>query len=186
MHAPPPDLDDIPTTCWRELVDATRDRTGFTLGFLGTSGLDGSPQVRAVILRRADPELSNLYFATDARSAKVPEIAANPRVAMTFNDNSNGVQLRATGTAEIVTDETERAAVWDSLGEHSKQMYEPEPGAERDSGATAFDNFCWIRITVDGFDRLDLSGDEHLRWRFGREDGEWSGKSTPKRRRESA
>ncbi|MGX6511398.1 pyridoxamine 5'-phosphate oxidase family protein [Rhodococcus sp. SJ-2] len=171
---------------FESLQDATARRTPFTLGYLGTVGIDGGPRVRAVILRRFDPVRSRIMFATDSRSEKVPEIRRSPRVALTMSDDQRAVQLRVEGHATLVDDTDERVSVWETLGRHSRELYSSPavpgtPVRERpevfDDDATAFDRFAWVGVELERLDWLDLSAPRHARWRFVRRDGGWSGQS---------
>jgi pyridoxine/pyridoxamine 5'-phosphate oxidase len=82
MTTPEPDAALAAT--WRSLVEATTRRTAWTLRALATVDGTGAPSVRSIILRDCDPDAGTVAFATDARSAKVAEIGAQPRVALTF------------------------------------------------------------------------------------------------------
>ncbi|WP_226438129.1 pyridoxamine 5'-phosphate oxidase family protein [Rhodococcus yananensis] len=164
---------------------ATVQRTPFTLGYLGTIGLDGSPRVRAVILRRVDPGHDRIMFATDVRSEKVTEIRRVPRVALTVTDDRCGVQVRCEGRAGLVDDPEERAAAWETFAPHSRALYDSPlvPGSPlaaeslcRGHDSTAFERFAWVGIDVDRFDRLDLSASPHTRWVLDRRDGGWNGR----------
>lgn len=170
---------------WGALEAATETRTPFTLGYLGTVGAAGEPRVRAVILREVDGRVGTVAFATDARTAKVQELARDPRVAITFYDPDRDVQLRLEGTGEIVRDADTRRAAWDGLGEGSKRLYDRSQapatslaevvsdglGAGEDA---AFERFAWIRVTVDALDAIDLSGVEHARCLHSRRSGHWA------------
>lgn len=108
---------------WVALAEATGRRTPLTLGYLGTIGLDGTPQVRAVILRRTDHDDGAVYVATRADSAKVAEVGREPRVGLTFVDGDAGVQLRLTGRARVVVDAGERALAWQGFADHNRALY---------------------------------------------------------------
>ncbi|HEY4558147.1 MAG TPA: pyridoxamine 5'-phosphate oxidase family protein [Enteractinococcus sp.] len=165
------------------LVAATTRRTGFTLATLATVTPAGRPRVRSLILRQfaADPE--RLFFATDARSAKVAEIRANPQVALAMYDDAQSVQLRAEGAAAIIEDETERQRAWQTLAPHSRAQYADTavPGtalsaaAVSDDDATAFKRFAWVGIELAWFDWLDLAAGPPERWQLSRSDTTWTG-----------
>lgn len=95
------ELQKLLASTWDALVAATKNRTPFTLAQFGTVDLDGYPQVRAVILRQANPQASTLSFSTDPDSAKVTELAAHPKAALSFYNNDDDLQLRLTGTATV-------------------------------------------------------------------------------------
>ncbi len=74
-----PNLDRV----WAALVTAARpSHTPLTVLQLATSGLDGAPKVRSVILRGADAERGAVSFFTDVRSAKIEEMRHQPRVSL--------------------------------------------------------------------------------------------------------
>ncbi len=97
-----PELREVLDAAWAELVAGVRDRDHpWHLPNLATIGLDGSPQVRTVVLRAADPATQSILCHTDARSPKVAEIAARPEVAWHFYDPRSRVQLRVKALAAV-------------------------------------------------------------------------------------
>lgn len=180
-----PDLDAVLAATWQALADATTRRTPYTLAALATVDGTGAPQLRSVILRDCDPRAGTLAFATDARSAKVAEIAGDPRVALTVWDDGTGVQVRLTGRA-VLADADERRRRWDALGPHARRGYgspsvpgrAPAPGdvaAEPDDEDAWFDRFAWLEVRVDRVDRLDISTDPHDRVVVVRDGTGWRG-----------
>ncbi len=88
--------------CWRLLDAAPGNRVSLArTPVLATAGADGAPECRTVVLRACDPRRRTLTVFTDARSPKVAQIAADPRVSMTFRDLDHAVQLRVWGTAAL-------------------------------------------------------------------------------------
>lgn len=79
------------------------------LAALSTIGRDGLPSLRHVLV--SDRDATGLYFHTDAASAKVGEIAANPVAAMAVAWPEVGRQLVVRGIVERVSD-AEAAAVY--------------------------------------------------------------------------
>ena len=75
-------------------------RSAFHTPVLATQSADG-PQARVLVLRAADALVRTLTFHTDTRSAKLPELAKDSRVALTFYDAARKVQVRITGTATV-------------------------------------------------------------------------------------
>ena len=183
MSTPEPDVRLSAT--WRALAEATTRRTPYTLAALATVDATGAPRVRSVILRGCDPDAGTLAFATDARSAKVAELRAEPRVALTFWDDGTGVQVRVTGRA-VPADDDERRRRRAALGPHSRLGYgSPSvPGtplapdgspAEPDDEETWLDRFAWVEVHVERVDRLDISAEPHDRWVFTRDGAGWGG-----------
>ncbi len=64
-------------------------------------GRDGLPSLRHVLV--SDRDLTGLYFHTDAASAKVAQIAANPVAAMSVAWPEVGRQLVVRGIVERVS-----------------------------------------------------------------------------------
>ena len=69
---------------------------------LATSGPDGTPSARIVLLK--DVSIDGFVFFTQYRSRKGEELATNPRVAIVFFWKEIERQVRITGTALRVTD----------------------------------------------------------------------------------
>lgn len=174
--------DDAVASVRAALDEATTRRTPFTLASLATVAPDGAPRSRSVILRAWDPGRDVLGLATDARSAKVREIGADPRVALVLWDDGAQVQVRLEGRAAVVADPAERRRRWDALGPHSRRGYATvaAPGsavdgapAQDEDEAAWFGRFAWVEVAVDRVDRLDLSTDPHDRVVAERRAGGW-------------
>lgn len=165
-------------TIWATLKLSTERKAAFTLMQLATIGLDGGPKARTIVLRTAEPSPGLLSFITDTRSAKVREIAANPRVSLCGYDQMH-LQVRIEGRAGIVTDEAERRRVWASLRRHTRRLYDALPQetmamAPADADApSAF--FCLVTVLAESIDWLDLSAEPHRRVVFRRRAGRWHG-----------
>jgi pyridoxamine 5'-phosphate oxidase len=65
---------------------------------LATATRDGSPSVRAVLLKGADA--NGFVFYTNLESRKAEELADNPRAALCFHWKSLGRQIRVEGRVE--------------------------------------------------------------------------------------
>ena len=74
---------------------------------VATVAPDGTPSARVVILK--DLTDRALFFATDARSRKATDLAANPRVSASFYWQPLGRQVRVVGTAAAATAEESAA-----------------------------------------------------------------------------
>ena len=84
---------------WQMIGRGVQDRrSAFHTPVLSSNSPDG-PQARVLVLRAADAPGRTLIFHTDTRSAKLPELAADPRVALTFYDAARKAQVRINGTA---------------------------------------------------------------------------------------
>ncbi len=165
-------------TIWATLNLSTERKAAFTLMQLATIGLDGGPKARTVVLRAAEPGPGLLSFITDTRSAKVREIAVNPRVSLCGYDQTH-LQVRIEGKAGIVADAEERRRVWASLRQHTRRLYNALP---QETLATALadedapsDFFCLVTVLAESIDWLDLSTEPHRRVVFHRRAGKWHG-----------
>ena len=79
---PPVDLDDVLAESFRLLARGVADRRSpFHTPTLASLNADGAPSLRTVVLRGFDPARRELRVHTDARSAKLAELAAEPRAA---------------------------------------------------------------------------------------------------------
>ncbi|MDH6140169.1 pyridoxamine 5'-phosphate oxidase [Kitasatospora sp. GP30] len=75
---------------------------------LGTTGLDGTPDARVVMLRELDPVAGVWSFHAGADSPKGRQLAADPRAALTWYWPALGRQVRVRGP--VVTTPAERLA----------------------------------------------------------------------------
>ncbi|MFJ9448703.1 MULTISPECIES: pyridoxamine 5'-phosphate oxidase family protein [unclassified Herbaspirillum] len=184
-------LNDIHAAIWKALAaGAGPQRTPLTMWQAATNGIGaaaGMPQVRTVVLRDADQQGGSISFHTDMRSAKVAELRADPRIAMTGLDLDNFVQIRLEGRAQICADEAERRAIWSAARPHTLILYRtpfapgtpldaPEAGHVREPGSgDGYANFCPVRVVLDKLEYLDISPDGHRRAVFRRNGDQWPG-----------
>jgi pyridoxamine 5'-phosphate oxidase len=68
---------------------------------VATAAADGTPSARVVVLSAVGR--GTWSFATDLRSRKAQDLAANPRVALSWYWQPHGRQVRVTGRAEPAT-----------------------------------------------------------------------------------
>lgn len=80
---------------------------------LSTASPDGLPSARVLMLRGIDTADCAYVFASDSRSRKGRDLAANPRAALTFYWPAHGRQVRLTGPVTVLGP---RAARQDFLG----------------------------------------------------------------------
>ncbi len=143
---------------------------------LVTLGLDGAPQARTVVLRRADFAARQVETHTDVRSAKYRELQAQPAAGLHGWDTEGRVQLRLTGSATLHTADGVADAAWASLRSQTRATYAvtpgpgtplvspDDPGQTDEAGARAA--FCVVRLTFNRLEYLHLRQGGHRRARF--------------------
>lgn len=90
----------------RRIVDAARYATFVTVD------AEGRPQARTV-QPRAPLSGWSIWFATNPRTRKVREVAANARVALHYFDPATDSYVAVTGRARVVRDRATQNAMWD-------------------------------------------------------------------------
>jgi pyridoxamine 5'-phosphate oxidase len=191
MNAPSPafynDLAETLAESWRLIARGVADRrSAFHHPVLATRGEAGAPQLRTVILRSCDTPQRLLRFHTDARSAKVREIAGDHRVSLHFYDPGAKIQLRLEGRAALHRDDSLANEAWAASRTFSRQAYGIVPGpgtvigagadftlpgtseAETDPGRA---HFTAITVAVQSLEWLYLAAAGHRRARFTWPDG---------------
>lgn len=151
----PDDLDTLAAHVANRLKAAAETRQGpWRTPVLATAAPDG-PSARVVVLRTIDPAARRLEIFTDARSAKVAEIAAESRVALTFWDADAAEQLRMAGQARSVIDPVLMERRWQAIGPAGRALY---------GGDAA--RFVVLEMRWVAWDWLWVGGDPHRRARF--------------------
>ncbi|MGL4573504.1 MAG: pyridoxamine 5'-phosphate oxidase family protein [Burkholderiaceae bacterium] len=147
---------------WRLLARACQDSTSsLRHPVVSTHGALG-PQARVVLLRAVDPQRRILTLYTDARSPKVADLNADPRMAWTFWDERLRLQLRVRSTATVHHNDARAAAVRTQVPEHAWRDYTSlaAPGesvAQQEHDPALFTkNFCVIDAQVLAMDILAL------------------------------
>ena len=79
---------------------------------LATVDENSQPRVRPVSPVRVDPDFT-VYVANMASYRKTGEIEANPKVELAYLSPTHD-QIRITGIAEVVSDESVLAEIWES------------------------------------------------------------------------
>ncbi|GJD48477.1 Pyridoxine/pyridoxamine 5'-phosphate oxidase [Methylobacterium crusticola] len=136
----PPFYDDLPgclAEAWLRLGEGVAQRRGaFHTPALATTGRDGAPRLRTVVLRGADAAARSLRFHCDARSDKAREIARDPRVALHAYDAGAKIQLRVEGAATLHGDDAVAEAAWAASLPMSRVGYAtaPAPGTPIPAG----------------------------------------------------
>jgi len=75
---------------------------------LSTAGADGAPSARVLMLRGIDTADCGYDFATDSRSPKGRDLAANPRAALTWYWPAHGRQIRMAGPVTVLGEDASR------------------------------------------------------------------------------
>ena len=115
---------------WQMIGRGVQDRrSAFHTPVLATHSVDG-PQARVLVLRACDAAARRLTFHTDTRSAKIPELASDPRAALTFYDAARKVQLRINGIGRVHAGDALSRQRWAASRPSSLRCYlGAQPGA---------------------------------------------------------
>ncbi|MEM9344229.1 MAG: pyridoxamine 5'-phosphate oxidase family protein [Pseudomonadota bacterium] len=174
--------DDLPATLSRVwtilhagVTDAKAPARFITLATVGQHGAEA----RLLVLRAADEVNATVTFHTDARTAKVAEIAANPNATALIWDPAERFQIRLRLTLTIRPGTAEE---WSALSHTNQHLYggTPAPGAPLDTpeahtitpDAT---HFAVLTGSITEIETLHL-GQPHRRARFSRDTafaGQW-------------
>jgi pyridoxine/pyridoxamine 5'-phosphate oxidase len=138
--------------------------------------------LRYVVLREVDSDM-NLYIFSDARTKKVLQARANPKVAFLFYHPKKRVQIRIKGEATVHQQDDVSLAMWSKVQGESKRAYNPviAPGnriahpkeAHQWPGVMDDENFSVIKISPKYIDALQLNAQEHLRVEFCKANDDW-------------
>jgi hypothetical protein len=175
-------LDELLDFAWGMLEVACTNRAKpMHLVQVATTGLEGRPKVRTVVLRKADRRPRIIRFHTDARSTKVAEIVRNPFVEIHAYDPESKIQIRMSGAATVLSAPDNLViAAWSESRSVSRNCYRMEPGPgeaittgsgytlppamdEPDIGLTRFRT---VIITVDTIEVVTLAHNANRRARF--------------------
>ncbi|RVV99569.1 pyridoxamine 5'-phosphate oxidase [Mesobaculum littorinae] len=164
-------------TAWRMLDEGAADpHAPAHLLTLATNGA-GFPEARMVALRGADRAAGVIEIETDAATAKVAQLLADPRATALAWDPARSVQLRLRLRVTVVTG-PDLHARWEAMPAHRRLNYggapppgtplpEPEAYAKHPERA----RLALLRGQVEELELLDLSGEMHLRALWRAEDG---------------
>jgi len=162
-----------------ELFRSNADhRHPFRYFYLATIG--SYPEVRTVVKRRVDPDLTLLFF-TDARSPKVEQIRSNAKVSALFYHPKKKLQIRMKGQAALVSEEDEDFRQFLNQIRQSPALKDyttrEAPGsvvndeAELLFGPEVY--FLPVRLRPLYLDILQLGKERHQRSAYSWKEGEW-------------
>jgi hypothetical protein len=183
-------LEQIYARVWDCLAAAVReDKWPFKVMQVATIGLDGSPDVRTVLLRGVSEPENLLTFHTDLRSPKVAELSRDPRIALVGVDTVQNLQIRVFGESRVVRDGQARLDAWRTSPDHDLIVYRTKlaPGTPMSQAGDEFDeaphdidpaeglqHFCVVEVRPARLDWLDLSNaDRPQRARYVRRGDIW-------------
>ena len=171
-------LEQIYARMWDCLAAAVREEKEnlpFKAMQAATISLDGSPNVRTVLLRGVNEQENLLTFHTDLRSPKIAELSHDPRIALVGVDPVQNLQIRVFGETRIVRDGQARLDAWQSSPDHDLIVYRTRlaPGTPMSHAGDALDekhdvldpakgleHFCVVEVRPARLDWLDLSASD--------------------------
>ncbi|KAF0677573.1 pyridoxamine 5'-phosphate oxidase family protein [Profundibacterium mesophilum] len=168
---------------WDMIAEGARSRTAPAhLVGLATTGTDGTPQLRNLLLRGAAPGPGEVEMLTDLASGKIAELAADPHAALLAWDAERALQLRLSLVVGIESGKALDAA-WDAVPQRARENYggTPHPGTPLAAPGdylpgTDRGRFARLRGRVMRMDVLHLGEARHVRATFSRLDdfaGAW-------------
>lgn len=179
---------------WRLPLDAARSAQpadpSTRYAQLATVRPDGRPANRTVVVRDLVGPSARPLFTSDARSAKLDDLNAEPRAELCWYFGPTREQFRLSGVVEVVGDDAPaglaslRHNAWDALPDGSRRTFAwPPPGAPRADPA-AFEGdtpvgppaeFLVLLLDPEWVEHLDLRTHPHTRIRYVRDaKGGWS------------
>ena len=171
----PPDVGRILPEILDLLQTAPGDRdSGWRLLVLAT-GTAAGPRQRMVVLRDFEPGSLTLRLHCDARSGKVGEIVADPRVSLLGWDGVRQWQIRLEGEARLHRDDALADHAWTAMPDGERRSYatfDPPGGAVLAPPPPpivtprARANFCVITVRLRQMEWLHLDPERHRRARF--------------------
>jgi pyridoxamine 5'-phosphate oxidase len=172
-------LEAIEAAIWRELESAVvKPDHAWRTATLATVG-DGYADARTVVLREIDVARRELLIYTDARSAKVAQIAACPQATLVLWSPVLEWQLRCRATLSVETSGLALSSRWAriKLTPGARDYLSPlPPGTPLTVPAhdlVPLVQFAVITATLDTLDWLELGAEGHRRAIFGCGPAHW-------------
>jgi len=166
---------------WQTLSRATADRRSpARTPVLATTGADGVPDARVVVLRSARRSTGVLEVYTDNRTKKVKDLEINAFATFCVWLPKADLQIRIKSLA-VISSGADVLSVWQSLSASARRVYGgvPAPGAllARPSEHGVQPDPAVLTVLscqISEIETLHLGRDLHRRARFRRED-DWEG-----------
>ncbi|WP_371036350.1 pyridoxamine 5'-phosphate oxidase family protein [Rhodosalinus sp. FB01] len=171
-------LEGLRARVWQRLGRGVADRRAPARHpTLATLGTDGAPEARTVVLRGSSEAAGSVTIYTDAASAKVAELAREPRATLHVWEPKDRLQIRLALTVELRTGAS-LDALWERLSPEARRAYggRPEPGRPIGDPVADYEEtrerarFAVLDGRVERIEALHL-GDWHRRADFSRADG---------------
>lgn len=172
--------DSLLAQAWARLGRGVADRDAAARHpALATVGPEGWADARTVVLRGTVAESALLTVHSDAASAKIASLRADPRCSLLVWDARVSLQIRIRARATITVGETE---AWSRIPDAARAVYgaTPHPGAplatpEDQRPDPDLARFAVIDCRAEEIDLLHLGRDRHRRALYRRDDG-WTGR----------
>jgi pyridoxamine 5'-phosphate oxidase len=188
-------LPELLTRLWQELASAcnTRHRRQhpWRSAVLATTGADGWPNARTVVLRECDVVQRRLVLFTDSRAAKVHELQADAKGMLVLWSPALGWQLRLRVQLQASTAGAEVDASWARLkvSPAAQDYLSPLPpgavvpsavvpgavvtGEAGPAAENTVHHFAVVQAQVISIDWLALQPQGHRRARFDEQGARW-------------
>jgi hypothetical protein len=169
-----------------EMSSAVSDyKNPFHLFVIGNSS-ENIPHIRTVVLRHFSISKKIFEFHSDIRSPKISELKTNPNFSALFYNPDQKVQLRFSGTVQILHKDASTKKRWKGISNSSRRCYlgpydpssiidENHPNIpdefrfgdpKIEQTEEGFKNFVIVRCQFSCIDYLSLKYSGHSRCRF--------------------
>jgi pyridoxamine 5'-phosphate oxidase len=170
----------IETQVWQQLERATQQRDHEWHTLVLATVRDGEAQARTVVLRETDATARELVFYTDARSAKVAQIEAQPVGTLLCWSSRLGwqlrmrVQLQVQASGLAVSSRWARLKLTPAAQDYLSPLPPGSPMSRRAEPERASRNhFAVVTAMLLSLDWLELHADGHRRAHFGPDGAQW-------------
>jgi len=170
----------IEASLWQELQQAA-GQPGHEWRTMALATVEGHiAQARIVVLREVHAAARELLFFTDARSAKVAQIQAQPLGTLLCWSSSLSWQLRLSVSLEVESSGLKVSSRWArlKLTPAAQDYLSPLPpgspvAARFEPERASRSHFAVVTARVLSTDWLELHADGHRRARFGADGAHW-------------